>query len=256
LDASKSILVTGHRGAAGLAPENTLASIQLALDLGVNRIEIDVQQTADNRIIVIHDATLRRTTNGFGRIRNKTFEEIRSLSAGIKFHRNYIHEKIPTLEEVIRLINGKVELLIEVKYSYLYYPFIEKNIIEIIKTHKAKNWCKIISFNDRVLNMVNQLDDSIKLGKLFVGKSANLPLSFDKSINFKPLSKYRYVDEIIVQYKYAYPKLIEKVHSMDKPISVWTVNDEEKFKKLIDLGIDSIITDYPNKLIHLLKTSQ
>ena len=221
----------------------------MALDLGVDRIEIDVQQTKDNEIIVLHDRSLRRTTNGFGRVKHMTYNEILKYSAGVKFNSFYKSEKVPTLEQVIDLIDGKVELLIEVKYSYLYYPNIERHILNVINKTNAKGWCKIISFNDKVLRRMHRLDPEVKLGKLFIGKHAQLPISVDKTINFKPLKRYEFVDEIIVQYKYATKRIINKVHEMGKPLNVWTVNDKEIIEKLIERGVDGIITDYPNLLL-------
>lgn len=250
---NKKIIITGHRGAAGLAPENTLASIQLAIELGVDRIEIDVQQTKDNKIIVLHDRTLRRTTTGHGFVKNLTYDEIFQFSAGYKFNKFYINEKVPTLEQVIDLIDGKVELLIETKYSYMYYPNIERHIINIIKNKNAKNWCKVISFNDRALFRINKLDNSIRLGKLFVGKHAHLPLSFDKGLNIRPLKKYAFVDEVIVKHDYATKAIIEKVHDFGKELHVWTVNNEVTIQKLIERGVDGIISDYPNLLMKYRK---
>ena len=250
---NKKIIITGHRGAAGLAPENTLASIQLAIELGVDRIEIDVQQTKDNKIIVLHDRTLRRTTTGHGFVKNLTYDEILQFSAGYKFNKFYINEKVPTLEQVIDLIDGKVELLIETKYSYMYYPNIERHIINIIKNKDAKDWCKVISFNDRALFRINKLDTSIRLGKLFVGKHAHLPLSFDKGLNIRPLKKYAFVDEVIVKHDYATKAIIEKVHDFGKELHVWTVNNEATIQKLIERGVDGIISDYPNLLMKYKK---
>jgi len=250
---NKNIIITGHRGAAGLAPENTLASIQLAIELGVDRIEIDVQQTKDNKIIVLHDRTLRRTTTGHGFVKNLTYDEILQFSAGYKFNKFYINEKVPTLEQVIDLIDGKVELLIETKYSYMYYPNIERHIINIIKNKNAKDWCKVISFNDRALFRINKLDNSIRLGKLFVGKHAHLPLSFDKGLNIRPLKKYAFVDEVIVKHDYATKAIIEKVHDFGKELHVWTVNNEATIQKLIERGVDGIISDYPNLLMKYRK---
>lgn len=250
---NKKIIITGHRGAAGLAPENTLASIQLAIELGVDRIEIDVQQTKDNKIIVLHDRTLRRTTTGHGFVKNLTYDEILQFSAGYKFNKFYINEKVPTLEQVIDLIDGKVELLIETKYSYMYYPNIERHIINIIKNKNAKDWCKIISFNDRALFRINKLDKSIRLGKLFVGKHAHLPLSFDKGLNIRPLKKYAFVDEVIVKHDYATKAIIEKVHDFGKELHVWTVNNEATIQKLIERDVDGIISDYPNLLMKYRK---
>jgi glycerophosphoryl diester phosphodiesterase len=253
LSIANKITVTGHRGAGGLAPENTLASIQLALDLGVDRIEIDVQQTKDNVIIVLHDRTLRRTTTGFGYVKNKTYQDILKHSAGYKFNKYYVKEKVPTLEEVIQLINGKAELLIETKYSFMYYPNIERHIINVIKNNNAKDWCKVISFNDRALFRIHKLDKEIRTGKLFVGKHANLPLSWDKGVNIKPLKRYHFVDEIIVKHIYATQNIIDRVHAMGKELHVWTVNDPETIKILVDRGVDGIISDYPNLLMKYKK---
>lgn len=249
----EKLIITGHRGAAGLAPENTLASIQLALELGVDRIEIDVQQTKDNKIIVLHDRTLRRTSTGNGFVKKLTYDEILQFSAGFKFNKFYSNEKVPTLEQVIDLIDGKVELLIETKYSYMYYPNIERHLINIIKNKNAKDWCKIISFNDRALFRINKLDSSIKLGKLFVGKHAHLPLSFDKGINIRPLKKYAFVDEVIVKHDYATRAIIDKVHDFGKELHVWTVNHEATIQKLIERGVDGIISDYPNLVMKYRK---
>jgi len=253
LTTQNKIIVTGHRGAAGLAPENTLAAIQLALDLGVDRIEIDVQQTKDNEIIVLHDRTLRRTTTGVGFVKQKTYEEILEYSAGYKFNKYYIKEKIPTLDQVIDLIDGKAELLIETKYSFMYYPNIERHLINIIKAKNAKDWCKVISFNDRALFRIHKLDKEIRLGKLFVGKHANLPLSFDKGVNFKPLRRYHFADEIIVKHAYATQLIIDKVHEFGKELHVWTVNDAETIARLVERGVDGIISDYPNLLMKYKK---
>jgi len=249
LGTHKNIIVTGHRGAGGLAPENTLAAIQLGLDLGVDRIEIDIHQTKDNHLVVLHDRSLRRTTTGSGFVKQKNLDEILKYSAGYKFNKYYIKEKVPTLEQVIDLIDGRAELLIETKYSFMYYPNIERHLINVIKNKNAKNWCKVISFNDRALFRIHKLDKEIKLGKLFVGKHAKLPLSFDKGVNIKPLKRYHFVDEIIVKHVYATTAIIEKVHEFGKQLHVWTVNDEETIKKLVDRGVDGIISDYPNLLM-------
>ena len=253
MTSNKKITVTGHRGAAGLAPENTLASIQLALDLGVDRIEIDVQQTKDNVIIVLHDRSLRRTTTGIGFVKTKTFEEIQKHSAGFKFNKYYTKERVPTLEQVIQLIDGRAELLIETKYSFMYYPNIERHIVNVIKNNNAKAWCKVISFNDRALFRVHKLDNEIRTGKLFVGKHANLPLSWDKGVNLKPLKRYHFVDEIIVKHTHATKAIIDRVHAMGKELHVWTVNDVETIDLLVERGVDGIISDYPNLLMKYKK---
>lgn len=135
----------------------------------------------------------------------------------------------------------------------MYYPNIERHIINIIKNKNAKDWCKVISFNDRALFRINKLDNSIRLGKLFVGKHAHLPLSFDKGLNIRPLKKYAFVDEVIVKHDYATKAIIEKVHDFGKELHVWTVNNEATIQKLIERGVDGIISDYPNLLMKYRK---
>ena len=196
----------------------------------------------------MHDRTLRRTTTGTGFVKLKTYQQISEYSAGSKFNKFYTNEKVPTLDEVIKLINGKAELLIETKYSFMYYPNIERHIINVIKANNAKKWCKVISFNDRALFRIHKLDKEIRIGKLFVGKHSKLPLSWDKGVNLKPLHRYHFVDEIIVKHVYATPSIINRVHDFGKELHVWTVNDSETIEKLISRGVDGIISDYPNLL--------
>ncbi|MFN0200312.1 MAG: glycerophosphodiester phosphodiesterase [Bacteroidia bacterium] len=230
----KKITLTGHRGAAGLAPENTLASVQKALDLGCERIEIDVHQTIDKRIVVIHDKTIDRTTNGIGLIKEMNFAEIGKYSAGIKFDKNFESEKIPTLEEVIELINGRCVLVIEVKDGNSYYPDIEKNIVTIIQKYHAKKWCLVHSFSDEVLRNFHALDSEIILHKLFIKKVF---------YNFK---KYDYVQEFSFYWKFLHKSTIKKVHKLGKKVNVWTVNEPENMQKMVEKGVDGIITNFPN----------
>lgn len=232
---SDSLTVIGHRGAAGLCPENTLAGIRKALELEADRIEIDVHQTKDKVVVVMHDKKVNRTTNGTGYIKDKNLEDIKKLSAGIKFKKEFESEKIPTLEEVINEINGKSVLLIEIKFGDDYYSGIEKNILELIKKHGAEDWCIIQSFEDDILEKVHSLNPKIELHKLFF------------SSMFYDFSNLSYITEYSVNYNFASKKLISKVHKMGKKINVWTVNKESKKKTLIDLKIDGVITDYPNR---------
>jgi glycerophosphoryl diester phosphodiesterase len=196
---------------------------------------------------------LRRTTTGIGFVKTKTYNEILKYSASFKFNKYYVKEKVPTLEQVIQLIDGRAELLIETKYSFMYYPNIERHIVNVIKSNDAKAWCKVISFNDRALFRVHKLDNEIRTGKLFVGKHANLPLSWDKGVNIKPLRRYHFVDEIIVKHTHATQAIIDRVHAMGKELHVWTVNDAETIELLVERGVDGIISDYPNLLMKYKK---
>lgn len=248
LEKGKEIVLTGHRGAGGLAPENTLAAIRKGLDNNVDRIEIDVQQTKDNVVISLHDITIDRTTNGTGLVKDMTYNEILQYSAGIKFSEKFKDEKIPTLDEVLKLINGQAVLVIEIKDGNDYYPEIEQRVVDAINKHNAKSWVIVHSFNDSALEKVREIDETIELHKLFIVDFPFISLIYDDQFRITNLEHYDYVTEISTFYTFTTQRLVDKVHAMNKKINVWTVNDSIKINRLINMGVDGIITDYPNYL--------
>ncbi len=242
------IILIGHRGAGGLAPENTLAAIQKGLDNKVDRIEIDVQQTKDNVVISLHDTTIDRTTDGSGLVKDMTYSEILKFSAGIKFSKKFKNEKIPTLDDVLKLVNGQAVLVIEIKEGNDYYPNIEQRVVDAIHKHNAKTWAIIHSFNDNALEKVKEIDKTIELHKLFIADFPFLKLIYDGKFRITNLEHYNYVTEISTFYPFTTQRLVDKVHALNKKINVWTVNDSIKINRLINMGVDGIITDYPNYL--------
>ncbi len=247
-DSTKHIAVTGHRGAAGLAPENTLAAIKAGLEQNVDRIEIDVHQTKDHKIVVLHDPSIDRTTSGKGYIKDLSFNEIRKYSAGSWFNEKFKTEKVPTLDEVLNLINGKATLVIEIKAFDNYYQGIEKRVVNIIHRHKANNWAAVCSFDDSVLLKIHELDKNIVLHKLFIFKFPFLKLFNDGKLRIVDFKYYNFVDEFSIYYPFANKRLINKIHSLNKKINVWTVDDTVKINRLINLGVDGIITNHPENL--------
>ncbi len=241
--------IIAHRGAADIAPGNTLISIKKALEVSPDRIEIDIQQTKDEKLILMHDISLDRTTNGSGLVKDKTFLEISNLDAGSWFSKEFIGEKIATLEEVIELIDGKCELTIEIKKGNEYYPNIVKNLVNLIEKHNAEDWCIIHSFNTKALKDVNEINPKIKLHKLLIGKIAYAPLFIGDGIEFYNIKNYPYISEYSINYNFANKRLINYLHKNGKKINVWTVNDSIDLIDLIEfiaLGVDGIITDNPS----------
>src|SRR5687767_8955806 len=135
---SNKPLIIAHRGASGHAPENTLASIDKALQMGADVIEIDVHQTLDSVLVVMHDVKLDRTTDKQGLIKNYRWAEIKDADAGSWYSAEFAGARIPMLEDVIRHINGKARLLIEIKKDGDYYPSIEWRTLNIIKANHAE----------------------------------------------------------------------------------------------------------------------
>lgn len=178
------MLITGHRGAAGLAPENTLGAIQKALDYQIDRIEIDIQQTKDKVLVAMHDKSLNRTSTGKGYIKDHTFQEIAHLSAGAYFSQAYQTEKIPRLEEILELINGKAKLVIDIKYGNNYYSGIEERLLSILSNQGVLDNCIIHSFSDEILQTFHKLNPNLYLGKLMIGKIPFLPFIIDNQLRY------------------------------------------------------------------------
>lgn len=240
--------IIAHRGASGTSPENTLAAFKKAIDSGADFIELDVHLSKDGKLIVMHDETVNRTTNGKGLIRELSLDQIKKLDAGSWFNISYAGLTVPTLDEVVRLItdkkqnNSKIKLLIEVKGSSKKYPGIEKILIEKINEFQCKDQCVVQSFDKQIIKNIAQLDSSITLHQLIVGKI------FPRRIP-------DFVQAINPNHYFVSKRKIEKLHSLNKKIFVWTVNKEKKMEKLISLGVDGIITNYPEKLKSIIQTN-
>ncbi|MCB9187294.1 MAG: glycerophosphodiester phosphodiesterase [Flavobacteriales bacterium] len=247
---SQNVLVTAHRGASGYAPENTLSSVKKALEIGVDRIEVDVQQTSDGVVVCLHDKTLDRTTNADGQVGNKPWEEVKNMKAYGKFESEFPNEPIPTLEQVFELMDGKTQFVIEIKAGNKTYPGIEENVVKLIKKYKAEKWALVHSFNDSVLRHIHKNHPEIRLQKLFVSYSAGVMLDF--KLHSVKLSKYDYVEGFGISKGAAKEKLIKKIHDLGKVVHVWTVNSEEDIQHMLDLGVDGIISNYPDRVKRLL----
>lgn len=229
------IKIIGHRGAAGLSPENTIPSIRLALKYEADRIEIDVRQTKDDIVVLMHDKKLDRTTNGKGELGNLSYEELKKLTIKSNTEKDI---KVPTLKEVIDIVkNTQSELLIEVKAGDEKYPNIEKNILAILADSEFPIERTIIqSFNNDILKRFHGLNPTLRLHKLML-----------TGFFFRP-KKYPHIEEFTINYLFLTKGKVSKVHNLNKKINVWTVDDEKTMRKMIKLGVDGIITNFPNKL--------
>jgi glycerophosphoryl diester phosphodiesterase len=246
-------LVIAHRGASAIAPENTLSAIKKAIEMGVDMIELDVQLTKDKQIVLMHDLTVDRTTNGKGRVRDLTFEEIRKLDAGLWFSKNYEGEKIPTLEEVMQAARGKCKLLIEVKRVKTNKPEIEAKIIQLIDKYDARSWCIVQSFETEVVKNIQSIDSSIECHKLVTMNLPVIPMHLDSRIKTGTIYKYKTVQSINPYFKMLNKRKVDKIHARGQKIITWTVNEKDDMKRMISYGVDGIITNYPDRLLELLK---
>jgi len=244
-NSDKQINITAHRCGAALAPENTLLGIQKSLPFEPQRIEIDVHQTRDSVIVVIHDESVDRTTNGKGRIKNLSFDEIQKFSIIDNATKQETTEKIPTLDQVIEEINGNSKLLIEIKQGNSYYPGIEKRVIEIIEKHNAVSWCIIQSFDIKILERIHSLNKEIEIHKLYYGKIPFLPIWISNRPEFGSLKKLDFVTEISFFYIFATHDAVNSIHKANKKANAWTIDNQKRVKQLINLGVDGVITNHP-----------
>ena len=257
---SQNPIIIAHRGASAYASENTISAFEKAIEMGAKIIETDVHQTKDSVVVIMHDLSVDRTTNGKGLIKylmSSEYEKLvidvfpKSVSSSVtlsgvegQVENKSIHP--PTLEEAIKAINGRSQLLIELKKGNSYYPNIEKHILEIIAKYNAQSWVHTIhSFDKEALVNVAKRDSSINLQKLIV---FNLPLvsfNFDKHFN---KDDFKNLEGVNVYYKFCSKRVIKKIHKLGKTVYVWTVNNPKKAKKLAKRGVDGIITNKPDIL--------
>lgn len=247
------IKIIAHRGGSNLAPENTMAAFQNALDLGVDMIEIDIEQTIDSVVVVIHDTKVDRTTNGKGKVDSLTYSYIKTLDAGSWFNTRFKGEKISTLEEVLEAVNGKATVLIEIKSGDERYPGIEKRTVEAIQRFNAHSWTIVQSFNKKTVERVKILDNKIityyLLGRNFMSYYHSL-----QAKNKKNKTQEFLFDGIAVHYSMLNAASVDSVKQMGLGVFTWTVDEEDDMKKMIEFGVDGIITDSPDKLIGLIES--
>ncbi|RMG19208.1 MAG: glycerophosphodiester phosphodiesterase [Bacteroidetes bacterium] len=252
--ASRNFNVIAHRGASGYAPENTLAAVQKALDMGADMVEIDVHLSRDGEVVVIHDPTLERTTSGKGEVSNKTLTELRQLDAGLWFGEAFRGEKIPTLAEVLQLIDGKATLLIEIKKGTTgLYSGIEQKVIDQINAHQARSWSIIQSFEPEVVQNIHRLDTALELHKLITANLPVLPIHHDGRLHWTSAFSYDYVDAINPHFQPLTRRFVNMAHKRGLKVFTYTVNEPSDMRAVRALGVDGIITNYPDLALRLKK---
>ena len=221
------VLRVGHRGAAGHAPENTLRSFEKAVLLGCDMTELDVHLCSSGELMVIHDETVDRTTDGKGQVSGLTLNELKLLNAGQG-------EEIPTLDEVLSLVRGMIGLNIELKGLGTAKP-----VYDLVKELSwENNTLMISSFNWDMLKEYRVLDSNARLGVLTF-KNHGEALKFAEKIDAYSINPYHG----LLQRKY-----VEKAHDKGFKVYPWTPNKESEIKQAIRKGVDGVISDYPDRI--------
>ncbi|WP_066174899.1 glycerophosphodiester phosphodiesterase [Bacillus marinisedimentorum] len=240
-ESSYRVETVAHRGASGYAPENTMAAFEKAVEMKTDYIEIDVQMSKDGELVVIHDTTVDRTTDGTGKVGGLTMEELKALDAGSWFAEGFAGEPIPTFEEVLDTYRGKTGILIELKAPWLYPGIEEKVAAELQERQMDKpNNEKIIlqSFDFNSMKKMNELLPDVPIGVL-TWKAQDLT---DVSLaNFAD-----YADYVNPSYGHVDRDLVNRVHELGMGVMTWTVRDVSLTAPLLEAKVDGIITDYPD----------
>ena len=228
--------VWAHRGASGYAPENTLPAFELALEQGADGFELDVQLTRDDEVVVIHDETLERTTDGHGWVADHSLEDLKKLDAS--FGRDaYAGTRIPTLGEVFDLVRDTVTTVnVELKNSRMAYKGLEERVLALVEEHDMAHRVVISSFNHYSLRHLVGLGCELPLGALY-----SEPL-------WKPWQYATKLGATALHPSLAATrrKIVERSHAHDLAVHVWTVNEPDDLKRMIALDVDAVITNHPD----------
>ena len=224
------MIIMGHRGAAAVAPENTLLSVAKAIEIGVDAVEIDVRLTKDRELVVIHDASVDRTTNGRGPVSQYELRDIKTLDAGRG-------EKIPTLQEVVDLVGGHVTLVVELKEEET-----EKKVVELIRKNHFEQQVYVISFWHGLVKTVKALAPRIKTGVLLVGCPVDACVATQAS-----------ADAVVMRYGFVNRDFVETAHKEGLQVLIWNIDDRNLLKPYVEMGVDGIASNDPQVLVEYFK---
>ena len=225
------MIVTSHRGAGSLEPENTLRAMQRAIALGVDQIETDAQLTRDGYLVLMHDPTVDRTTNGTGKVADLTFAEIRQLNAGHG-------ERIPTLQEALALTRGKVVLQIELKGPGTPLP-----VVQAVEAADAVDQVILTSFKHQWLVEAQAQNPKLHTGALW----GRLPTDTVQQTQQLGLHALHIWHEFIDQ------QLVKDAHERGLLVRAWNTDKEDDMRRLIGLGVDAIGSDRPDLLLDVCR---
>lgn len=230
-------LVWAHRGACAYAPENTLVAFQKAIEMGADGIELDVQMTKDGELVVVHDETLERVSDGTGWVQDYTYTELKQFNFNKNFP-EYGEVTLPTLEEIYLLIKPtNLTINVEIKTGIVFYEGIEQRVIDLTERFGLENRVIYSSFNHMTLRKIKELRPHVPVGMLYSDGLVDVLDYAEHVIKADALHP--------AYYNLQFPNVIEDAKKKGKPINVWTVNDEMEMRFLCERQIHAMITNDP-----------
>ena len=235
------VLNFAHRGASHNAPQNTLAAFRLAVEMGADGVELDVQVSKDGEAVVIHNFTVDATTDGQGAVKDKTLAELKELDAGSWFDVRFAGQRIPTLQEVIVEVGHQLLLNIELKARVFGSADLVAEVVRLIEDHNLVHRAIVSSFNPCALRRVKRLNHRISTGLIY---HFDLPAHLVRAL-FMFLAD---PDALHPEKRLVTREYIDWAKERGYRVNAWTVDEPAEMKRLISLGVDGIITNRPDVL--------
>lgn len=236
--------IFAHRGFSGKYPENTMLAFEKAVEIGVDGIELDVHLTKDNEIVIIHDEDIKRTCDGEGLVKDMTLEELRKFDASATFRGQYGFCGIPTLREYFELVKDTPIITnIELKTGVYEYHTIEQRVIDMVREFGLSDKIIFSSFNHFTVKRCEEIAPEIKRGFL----------TGDWLYDFGKYTAERNVQCCHPWHVSLSEETVKEMHDAGCEINTWTVNEYEDIKKLSDWGVDSLIGNFPDRMIEVLR---
>jgi glycerophosphoryl diester phosphodiesterase len=231
-------IIFGHRGASRYAPENTLSAFQTAFDQGAPAIELDVMLSADEELIVIHDATVDRTTNGSGKVNELSIDSLKKLDAGSKFSDKYVNERIPTLGEVLDLTGKKFLVNIELKNYHAPGDNLVEKVVNLVIARNMEDSVIFSSFLPTNILKIRRFLPNVPSALLTLGGIIG-------KLEISPFFRWLSPKFIHPEYQLIDEKFIQREHAHHRRVNVWKVNEETDLRRFVKADVDGIITDDP-----------
>jgi glycerophosphoryl diester phosphodiesterase len=238
-------IIFGHRGACAHAPENTLASFRLAVEEGADFIELDAKLSKDQQVMVIHDPTVDRTTNGKGKVNELTLTDLKTLDAGSHFDSKFAGEKLPTLDEVFKAVGKQIYVNVELTNYSSKNDALIPLVAEVVKANQMEDRVIFSSFLPKNLAEMRKLIPQAPMAILCLSGLAGLLSRSFLCLGVSPKIVHPYLADTSAA-------LVKREHKRGRRVHVWTVNEETDMERLLKMGVDGIFTDDPGKANKIL----
>jgi glycerophosphoryl diester phosphodiesterase len=233
-------MVIAHRGASSYAPENTLGAFDLAIQMGVTHIELDVHATRDDHIVVIHDDTVDRTTSGSGPVTSHTLAALKALDAGSWFDRNFSGERVPTFDEVLERYRGRAHIHTEIKGHSAH---LSQRTVDLVRRHGMVEHITITSFQKTRLEETRAYAPELPTGWL-VAEAGDVVIAQARELGLTQLCPRAHA---------VTPEMVDRLHAAGLVVRAWGVATEDLMRQVVKAGADGMTVNFPDKLIAYLR---